>query len=151
LLRRRIKEEFSSGGVLFSHHKNEEEYTALGNALAILSKAVSGKEAADICDHIVSGEATPSSLSMNIWKYEALLETDEEKYKHYVLNEIRTNYKTMLDEGSTTVWETIDGSRAFSNAGSLCHGWSAVPVYMFHRLGITTIESRNSRISTANL
>ena len=139
-LRKRIKAEFSSCNALLSHHKNSKEYTVLGNSLAILCGAVKGKEASDICDQIVLGKATPSSLSMNIWKYEALLLTNEEKYKDYILNEIRTNYKKMLDAGSTTVWETIDGSAAFRNAGSLCHGWSAVPVYIFHRLGIVKRE-----------
>lgn len=139
-LRKQIKEEFASDSVLFSHRKNSKEYTVLGNALAVLCKAASGKEAADICDQIVLGNAIPSSLSMNIWKYEALLLTNEEKYKDYILNEIRTDYKKMLDAKSTTVWETIDGSAAFKNAGSLCHGWSAVPVYIFHRLGIAKHE-----------
>lgn len=136
LLRRRIKAEFSSRKMLLSHHRNSEEYTVLGNSLAVLCGAVKGQEAVDLCDQIVLGNAVPSSLSMNIWKYEALLQTDEEKYKDYILNEIRTNYKKMLDAGSTTVWETLEGSAAFGNAGSLCHGWSAVPVYIFHRLGI---------------
>ena len=62
--------------------------------------------------------------------------TDEKKYKDFILNEIRTNYKKMLDAGSTTVWETVNGSSDFDNAGSLCHGWSAVPIYVYHRLGI---------------
>ena len=26
--------------------------------------------------------------------------------------------------------------KAFENAGSLCHGWTALPVYYFQRLGI---------------
>lgn len=135
-LRKRIKAEFAAGNALLSHHKNSEEYTVLGNSLAILCGAVRGRAAMEICDQIISGKAAPSSLSMNIWKYEALLLTDEEKYKDYILNEIRTNYKKMLDAGSSTVWETLEGSAAFGNAGSLCHGWSAVPVYIFHRLGI---------------
>ena len=42
----------------------------------------------------------------------------------------------MLDDGSTTVWETLEGAEAFHNAGSLCHGWSAVPIYVYHRLGM---------------
>ena len=34
----------------------------------------------------------------------------------------------------TTFWETIDGEKAFENAGSLCHGWSAMPIYYYHTL-----------------
>lgn len=141
-LRQRIKEEFASESGLLSHHKNSEEYTVLGNSLAVLCGVLNGEEAVEACDRIVREEATPSSLSMNVWKYEALMLTDQEKYKEYILNEIRCNYKKMLDAGSTTVWETVEGSVAFKNAGSLCHGWSAIPVYIFHRLGIAKIRKK---------
>ena len=75
---------------------------------------------------------------MKPFKYDALLKTDREKYKTVILEEIRQTYKKMLDEGSTTVWETIKGGSDFGNAGSLCHGWSAIPVYYYHILGCCT-------------
>ena len=59
---------------------------------------------------------------------------DKIKWQEYVLNEVRKDYKKMLDTGATSVWETIDGASAFDNAGSLCHGWSAIPVYYFHTI-----------------
>ena len=121
---------------LYAHGVKGEEFTTLGNSLAILAGIVSGDKALSICDKIVSGETTPSSLSMNVWKYDALMLTDAEKYRDYILKEIRDVYKNMLDEGSTTVWETAEGAPAFSGAGSLCHGWSAVPIYIFHKLGV---------------
>ena len=37
----------------------------------------------------------------------------------------------MLLTGTDTFWETEEGASAFGYAGSLCHGWSAVPVYLF--------------------
>ena len=40
----------------------------------------------------------------------------------------------MLKAGSTTVWETELGEEDFSGAGSLCHGWSAMPIYYYHTL-----------------
>lgn len=39
-----------------------------------------------------------------------------------------------LQEGATTFWETEDGESAFDRAGSLCHGWSAMPIVYYHRL-----------------
>ena len=36
----------------------------------------------------------------------------------------------MLDAGATTFWETELGATDFDGAGSLCHGWSAVPLYI---------------------
>ncbi|MFQ7077041.1 MAG: hypothetical protein ACLRSW_03420 [Christensenellaceae bacterium] len=40
----------------------------------------------------------------------------------------------MLKRGATTFWETIKGEADFEGAGSLCHGWSAVPVYVAWKL-----------------
>ena len=40
----------------------------------------------------------------------------------------------MLEAGATTFWETEKGESDFDNAGSLCHGWSAMPVHYYHRL-----------------
>ena len=119
---------------LFSMLEGGDEYTVLGNALAVLAGLTSGEEASKICDKIIEGTLSECSLSVRAFKYDALLETDTAKYKDWVLSEIRRDYKVMLDFGSTTVWETIDGAAAFQNAGSLCHGWSAIPVYYFHKL-----------------
>ena len=102
-----------------------DEYTVLGNALAILAGLELDKEY--VCEKIVNGELSDCSLSMKIFKYDALLATDKEKYQEWVLNEIRREYGKMIERGDT-VWETIDGASAFDNAGSLCHGWSAVPI-----------------------
>ena len=113
-----------------------DQYTALGNSLAILADIVKGDEAKALCEQLVSGQLVESSLSMKIFMYQALMNTDTEKYREYILTEIRANYKKMLDAGSTTVWETLGGSSDFRNAGSLCHGWSAVPIYIYHKLGI---------------
>jgi hypothetical protein len=53
-----------------------------------------------------------------------------------VLSEIRNEYQKMLDGESGAVWETAEGQSAFDGAGSLCHGWSAIPIYFYHKLGI---------------
>ena len=39
----------------------------------------------------------------------------------------------MLFQGATTFWEDEDGEAAFNGAGSLCHGWSATPLYLYFR------------------
>ena len=38
----------------------------------------------------------------------------------------------MLDCGATTFWETEKGAADFEGAGSLCHGWSAFPIYFLN-------------------
>jgi hypothetical protein len=40
----------------------------------------------------------------------------------------------MVEYGVGTVWETELGESDFDNAGSLCHGWSALPIYYYHIL-----------------
>ena len=104
-----------------------KEFTALGNALAILSGVA--ENVGKLCEKIAKDEFSGCSLSMKCFKYDALLLTNKAKWQEQVLNEIRKDYKKMLDAGATSVWETIDGASAFDNAGSLCHGWSSLPVY----------------------
>ena len=111
-----------------------EEYTVLGNALAILTGLADKQTAQKICEQIVDGGLSESSLSMKAFEYDALLVTNAEKYKNFVISDIRANYQVMIDSGTSTVWETLEGASAFGNAGSLCHGWSAIPVYYFHKL-----------------
>ncbi len=135
-LRSRIREEFLTENRLYTMHKGKNEHTVLAHSLALLANAVDEKDKEFICEKLISGELIDCSLSMKVLEYEALLNTNTEKYRDFVLGEIRTNYKKMLDFGSDTVWETINGESDFGSAGSLCHGWSAVPVYIFHRLGI---------------
>ena len=111
----------------------DEEPSELVNSLCVAA-GIAGKEKAEkICEKLVSGELIECSLSMKTFKYDALLQTNE-KYKENVLSEIRSTYKIMLDAGSDTVWETKVGESDFRNAGSLCHGWSATPVYYYHKL-----------------
>ena len=106
------------------------EYTVLGNSLAILLGLTTQKESEFICEKIVNGELCECSLSMKIFKYDALLATDKAKWATHVRDEIKKDYAKMCESG-TSVWETIDGASAFENAGSLCHGWTALPIYYY--------------------
>jgi len=135
-LRKNTKEAFYTEKKLFTMNRGCEQYTALVNALAILVDLVTGEEAEFICDSIVNGKLVNSSLSLKIFAYEALMKVDSEKYREYILSDIRSRYNKMLEGGGNTVWETENGASDFDGAGSLCHGWSAVPVYIYHRLGV---------------
>ena len=84
---------------------------------------------------IKAGKASECSLSMKPFIYDALLETDE-GYKEDILAEIRKNYGHMLDCGATSAWETMRGAGDFGKAGSLCHGWSAIPIYYYCKFGM---------------
>ena len=60
--------------------------------------------------------------------YDALLSFGD-RYKNYILADMKRKYAHMLNRGATTFWETELGAEDFGGAGSLCHGWSAIPVY----------------------
>lgn len=114
----------------------DSQTSQLVNALAILCGASKGDEARLLAHQLTepSNGMTPATLSMQCFVYDALLMVDEECYSSYVLEDIRRKYEKMLNAGATSFWETEKGESDFDNAGSLCHGWSALPVYYYHRL-----------------
>ena len=66
-----------------------------------------------------------------------------------VMGEIAQRWGRMLFSGASTFWETDKGLHDFDGAGSLCHGWSAVPIYIY---GITRSEKdERARVSSATL
>ena len=114
-------------------HRNTERASILGNALAVLGGAVKGNEARLLCEKMLRDPSmTPVSLSMRCFLYDALLLVDFEAYAPEILADIEKIYLPMTKMGIGTVWETEDGERAFGGAGSLCHGWSAMPIYYYH-------------------
>ena len=115
---------------LFFVSDTDTEPTELANSLAVLS-GIAGEYAEHICDCLAEGKLTECSLSAKTLKYDALIKIDKEKYKDAIFTEIKETYTKMLDAGSDTVWETKEGAEAFSDAGSLCHGWSAIPIYYY--------------------
>ena len=74
-----------------------------------------------------------ATLSMRAFLYDALL-TFGDKYKGYILSDIKEKYKKMLNAGATSFWETEKGATVFDGAGSLCHGWSALPIYYLNKI-----------------
>ena len=59
-----------------------------------------------------------------------------------VLERLRGDWGDMLLQGATSFWETRKGSWDFDEAGSLCHGWSTLPLFAFGAwwLGIRPLE-----------
>lgn len=78
---------------------------------------------------LTSKTLIPISLSMSIFEYEAYLKRGHRKNE--ILAEIEERWGRMLEKGADTFWETDMGADDFSRAGSLCHGWSAGPIYLF--------------------
>ena len=131
-LKNNILKEFYDPEICVLRVEKDKEPTALVNALAICSGAITGEKAKIICEKFVSSVLSPCSLSMKCFVYDSLIMIDKEKYKDYILEDIRKTYSPMIESG--TVWETVVGESDFGGAGSLCHGWSSTPIYYFNIL-----------------
>lgn len=118
-------------GYVFNN--NIKIYCELAQAISILSGVCPDKYINDILDGIEAGKYKPfTTFSYKIFKYDALL--TQPQRKKYVRDEISTIWSKMLFEGATSFWETEKGQADFHNAGSLCHGWSAIPAYFYFKL-----------------
>jgi hypothetical protein len=73
-----------------------------------------------------------TTLSQSLYKFEAILSTGE-KFARDVFEKINNDWGDMLYNGATSFWETLKGQADFAYAGSLCHGWSAIPAYFFQK------------------
>ena len=118
-------------GTFFVADVNEKP-TELAHSFAILSGIADESLSKKLVKRLADNEFLPCSFSMKCFKYDALLIVDG-AYKDVILEEIRGAYKNMVDAGSTTVWETAKGAEDFDHAGSLCHGWRAIPIYYYYK------------------
>ena len=125
---------FDTSRGVFKNRASSPAASELGNSLAILCGAANREARESIADAIISGRLDKATLSMKCFVYDALLILDRDKYKPYVLEVIERTYTPMIEYGGGTVWETELGAADFDNAGSLCHGWSAIPAYYYHKL-----------------
>lgn len=124
----------------------------LGSALAVLCGAAKGRVAERVCEQLAAGDRKiPVTFSMRGLKYDALLKVDRERYAGYILREIDATYASMLDRGATSFWETLRGSEDFAGAGSLCHGWSAIPIVYYRRLCVEPASFRNGAVDFGSI
>ncbi len=104
----------------------------LTNSLIVYAGAAEGDRLDSVLGHLAAGDLLYVTLSHSIFKYEALM-LRPEKYARTVFGDIARQWGHMLYNNATTFWETIRGEEDFGNAGSLCHGWSAIPIYFYQK------------------
>ena len=110
----------------------QNHYCQLMQAMAVFN-SIADEHTNTLCRALTEDkDLVKITLSYNIYLYEALL-MQGDTYREYVLEDIIEKWGKMLYAGATTFWETEDGASAFGGAGSLCHGWSAVPLYIYGR------------------
>jgi len=112
-----------------------QHYGELMQVMCLYTGIAEGKEDV-LCDVLVNPDnGMPDiTISYSIYKYDVLL-AQGGKYDKYVFDSIAKQWGNMLYKGATTFWETIKGADDFELAGSLCHGWSAIPLYFYYRYG----------------
>lgn len=106
------------------------QYAELVQALALYTGAIPVRRNAPLRRKLAAGVFLPISMSASIFKYEALLQQPE-TYGPAVFEEVAERWGAMLYQGATTFWETEQGAEDFDRAGSLCHAWNSVPVYLY--------------------
>lgn len=123
---------------MYKTYAEKSVYSQLANALCILCGACPSDMKSSLAEKLASDFDgwVRNTLSMNIFRFDALLKVDRERYAPIVLAEIDEIYSAMLERGATSFWETEKGCADFDGAGSLCHGWSAIPIYYYHILGV---------------
>ena len=113
----------------------------LPNVLAFLCGAANGVEQERMIELIRTNGASepellavPTTLYNTFERYHVLLKMDEAKYREEILDEIDRIFFKMLKAGATSFWETELGQVDFEYAGSLCHGWGAMPILFYQKL-----------------
>ena len=106
-------------------------YSAFTNSLAVLSGAAVGRGRDALLKKLAAckGMTRPSLIGCT-FRYEALL-TEPSQYRAFVYREVRSLWGDMLCTGASTFWETARGAWDFDRAGSLCHGYGALPAYLY--------------------
>lgn len=125
-----VKKFYDEKHSVFVMNDKTDKASQLGNAFACLI----GLGNDELIEKLSkSEEMVEASLSVRGFVYDALL-TKKGKYEDFIIDDIKNRYQKMLDKGATTFWETEKGEADFGGAGSLCHGWSAIPIYYFNEL-----------------
>lgn len=105
----------------------------LTQALALLADAVPPPWRVAVAERLSgASDWIETTLSQSLHKYEALVRMGS-PFRERAVRHMNATWGRMLDAGATSFWETKEGWRAFLGAGSLCHGWSAIPVYVYAR------------------
>lgn len=114
----------------------------LVQVLALKTGVVPAGSRPRILEQLYSGKLLSMTLSSLPYQWFALMDGDEAA-RGFCADTVARNFDPMVFQGASSFWETQLGSSDFSNAGSLCHGWSALPAYHYHAhvLGVRPLES----------
>ena len=81
-------------------------------------------------DAVYAEELPPMTLSSIFYLFRALMDVDAQA-RSYVSHSLARFWEPMMLAGATSFWEAQGGEQEFGFAGSLCHAWSAAPVWFY--------------------
>jgi hypothetical protein len=131
--------------------RGESHYvpTELTQSHALLAGCCPESEATALRQRLIARDngLIPASLSQSLHKFEAVLA--DRTLAPAVMDRIADDWGRMLERNATAFWETAKGAWDFDLAGSLCHGWSAIPAYIHGAwlLGIRPLEPGFAKFS----
>jgi alpha-L-rhamnosidase len=129
------------GGFIDSFESGKRNLTKHANIFAILFNFVDEEKAAKIKRHVLLNPEINEIHTpyFKFWELEVMAKIGEYPY---VIEQIKSYWGGMLDEGATTFWEYYDpnetGVEKYAMYGdkygkSLCHAWGASPIYLIGR------------------
>lgn len=129
------------GGFIDSYESGKRNVTKHANIFAILFNYADEVKAAKIKHHVLLNPEINEIHTpyFKFWELEVMAKIGEFSY---VIEQIKSYWGGMLDEGATTFWEYYDpnetGVDKYAMYGdkygkSLCHAWGASPIYLIGR------------------
>ncbi len=119
----------------FIANGEQKHYGELTQALFMMAGAVREENLPKVAALLKEeNDLVPITLGSIIHKYEALINYSAEN-KQFVADDVATRWGDMLFSGATSFWETFTGAdeATFGGATSLCHGWAALPIYLYNK------------------
>lgn len=113
--------------VLHPNGKREGAHELI-QGLALNEGVVPGRLRETLVKTLAKEEFANCTLSAMFYLLRGVFRTGATS-REWIRQKLFTNWKAMAFSGATTMWETAAAGNDFDYSGSLCHGWSALPVF----------------------
>ena len=125
---------------LYKPGENEKHYELI-QLLMLANKLVPEERKAVLWKALNAGYLMPVTSANLIFMLNGLMDCTPEA-RQFCDRRLMDMYRTMLNAGASTVWETEKGFRDMGGCGSLCHAWSAIAVAYERRylLGVRPLD-----------
>jgi hypothetical protein len=125
----------------YLHAGKLTHFAQLTQALALYAGIATAPQRAAVLSRLEDPAPVQITLSSLLFLIRALLALGP-KQRRLACSLVSRHWDPMTFASATSYWETALGSEDFARAGSLCHGWSALPIYWYGAavLGVRPIE-----------